>query len=252
MSHVPTSDSSFRPRDLNVHGSKELKLLCPKIGCSFEALHRKELKAHTDVAHPEPPRQFQCLEDRCGFSTTTQGALTRHYRERHKLEPPSTGRKLGPVRHRAPRSQPQSRVASASRISEPSDGASSVAGSSSPASSMTPTPSAHGVSKYYPGTVYYPGFSPHAVSPSLAGPNGDQREHPPSHSSGQWLSWRDESDQLAPDVFAIATGEQPSGMLSTTEYLPVQEDIGMVDKRQLWVNIVGFYEREPVSDENVW
>ncbi|KAJ6461038.1 hypothetical protein C8R45DRAFT_1220935 [Mycena sanguinolenta] len=228
---IPTSDP-FTPQDLHVNGREEArKLPCPKIGCSFEAFQLKELEVHVDAAHREHSRQFQCLEDHCGFSTTTQGALTRHYRERHHIEPPSSGRKLAPVRRRALREE-QPPVASTSRISEPS-----------------PAPE---VTKYYPATAYYPESSPRAspvsdtgVSPHLSSLRmrstaaaatslpqvasteslrSEQCENPASYFAlqrswptfdstdslpdEQWVSWRDECD-IAPDsIVAIATGEQ--------------------------------------------
>ncbi|KAF8218173.1 hypothetical protein K438DRAFT_1953009 [Mycena galopus ATCC 62051] len=264
------------------------KLHCPKTGCSFETFYLKHLEVHVDVAHRENPRPFQCLEDHCGFSTTTQGALTRHYRERHRTEPPS--RKLVPLRRRAPRNQQQSQMASTSDLLEPTissiprvDPLSSIFRSSSPALSAsvlvteTSTAMAPAVTKYYPAAVYrdYPASSPREASPSpdsvsaylsslhtrltaaatshSTGPhNGspgprpnfsslqcmspawDSPDSPPS--AAEWVSWRDECD-VAEEVLAIATGEQAlceRSMMSMTEYLPVQGDIGMAEKRLLW------------------
>ncbi|KAF7368874.1 hypothetical protein MVEN_00213200 [Mycena venus] len=271
----------YHPRDFKVHShvhnsEREDKMLhCPKSGCSFKVLQLKRLEAHVDFAHHEQPRQFQCLEDRCPFSTTTQGALTRHYRERHHIEPPTTGRKPAPTRRRPPQKtydvQNQSTVASTSRVPERL--------ASSSATSVLSTALAPEVVKHYPSAAYYPTSSPraHAASPpsnnvpvylnSLhaklpqpcppTGPHSAQCVRPPTYTSPrlspmaiqsdygsagdpplEWVSWRDECDDIASDVIAIATGERPlcerSMLTPRTEYLPVPADIGMTDRRFLW------------------
>ncbi|KAJ6493985.1 hypothetical protein C8R47DRAFT_1117950 [Mycena vitilis] len=168
----------MHPRDLNVHSHvhapvrDDLQLRCPSNGCSFKALQLKLLEAHVDVAHREQPRQFRCFEDNCGFSTTTQGALTRHYRERHHIEPPGiVVRKPVPRRH-TPKAtygdQRRPSVASTSYLPAPpvlpvshfssARSSASVPGINSgpPAASFASvhSPSILGINKHYRGTGY--------------------------------------------------------------------------------------------------
>ncbi|KAJ7318232.1 hypothetical protein DFH08DRAFT_1037223 [Mycena albidolilacea] len=236
---IPCPNSCGRlfshPQDLTLHsqaddcGLEDVSLHCPKSGCSFKTLQLKRLEAHVDVAHHEQPRQFQCLEDHCGFSTTTQGALTRHYRERHRMEPPSVGRK--PARRRAQQQMP---VASTSRLSE------------QPISTTSRfySESLSEATGYYPATAYYtssprvasatpdsvttylrslrtaltaaaaPGIS--LLCPSAGSPTAqyERRMSLSPDCSGswsdtaEWVSWRDECDVTPDVVIAIATGEQ--------------------------------------------
>ncbi|KAJ7143674.1 hypothetical protein C8R44DRAFT_758620 [Mycena epipterygia] len=187
----PTCGRLFlSPRDLKVHshvhtaGREDMKLKCPLNGCSFKALQLKRLEAHVDSAHGKV-RQFQCLEPHCGFSTTSQGAITRHYRERHHIEPPTSGRKP-PAPRRTRLDQPQQPVASTSRFSETPSSVSrysslepsystpvalSPAAAFSPVAAFSPAPAPSPAlelnnNKYYPAAIYYSGSpSPSSMSP---------------------------------------------------------------------------------------
>ncbi|KAJ7653183.1 hypothetical protein DFH06DRAFT_527828 [Mycena polygramma] len=238
-------------RDLNVHSHvhaqvrEDLQLRCPSNGCSFKALQLKLLEAHVDVAHREQPRQFQCFEDNCGFSTTTQGALTRHYRERHHIEPPGIVVRKPASRRRTPKTmyddQRRPSVASTSHLPAPpilpvshfssARSSASVSGITSgpPAASSASlhSPSIPEIHKHYRGTVY---SAPAAGRPKgsagteaicpPAEPRGDPylyqptrlcsaRARTPSPScTAEWVSWRDEDFNVAQDIIAIATGER--------------------------------------------
>ncbi|KAJ7062021.1 hypothetical protein C8F01DRAFT_1230524 [Mycena amicta] len=82
-------DRSFNSTDTGLHH-------CPEPHCACALLNLQDLLVHMNVAHgkgrsgmvqPTAP-SFRCWETVCGFTTTSQGALTRHYRERHGIEPP--------------------------------------------------------------------------------------------------------------------------------------------------------------------
>ncbi|KAJ6551735.1 hypothetical protein B0H19DRAFT_1158731 [Mycena capillaripes] len=186
--HIPCPDSCcgrifMHPKDLKVHTHvhnierEELKLKCPRNGCSFKTLQLKRLEAHVDAAHTDQPRQFQCLQDHCGFSTTNQGALTRHYRERHHMEPPTSIRK---PRQRASRKlRSEQLVASTSRLSEspissisrfssaePPFSATSTASSASMSPSVISTTLTPEMNKYYPATAHYPPSPPASTAPT--------------------------------------------------------------------------------------
>ncbi|KAJ7916126.1 hypothetical protein B0H13DRAFT_2450625 [Mycena leptocephala] len=244
----------MHPRDLKLHSQmheagwyEDPQLKCPRDGCSFKAAQLKRLEAHVDAAHYDQPRPFQCLEDLCGFSTTSQGALTRHYRERHHIEPPTTVRT---ARRRPPRKkydlQQHGPVASTSRLSEPHVSSisrfnsqeppsfvSGVTSSALSASSTRSTALAPEINKYYPSTVYYP-TSPNSSTSSTPPPSENISAYLTGHTqrtagtaplcplhlcppkgphsdrdsgTAKWVSWRDECD-VAPDVIAVATGER--------------------------------------------
>ncbi|KAJ7434497.1 hypothetical protein B0H11DRAFT_2208348 [Mycena galericulata] len=163
------------PRDLKDHSRSvhddDLRLECPVNGCSFKTVQLKRLEAHVETAHHNQPRQFQCLELHCGFSTTSQGALTRHYRERHDMEPPASGRKPPAPRRRAPRrilegnqslGTPPSRLPAlptAGFNSQEARYSASSASSAVPASAVSPP------HRYYPAAAYYSSPPPQAAQP---------------------------------------------------------------------------------------
>ncbi|KAJ7729752.1 hypothetical protein B0H16DRAFT_1586229 [Mycena metata] len=293
MPHTPLVPSPIRcpepscgrifthPRDLNVHShvhdgardSEDLKLKCPITGCSFKTLQLKHLEVHVETAHHDQRRQFQCLQTHCGFSTTSQGALTRHYRERHGMEPPIGARKP-PPRRRTPKrtNEHPSPVASTSLLPDlPHFSFSAFNGSAAPSSLSTsalPSVSLSEINKYYPAAAYNtlpsavastsvasawnstrPELTSAAVLKAVAAPQcarittefAQPRQlpnylYPPQPDTCTWVSWRDEYD-VAPDVIAMATGEIAScegTMHSLTEYLPVPIDVGMAEKQFLW------------------
>ncbi|KAJ7020169.1 hypothetical protein C8F04DRAFT_1145295 [Mycena alexandri] len=272
------------PRDLNVHShvhdgvrdSEDLyeKLKCPMTGCSFKTLQLKHLEVHVETAHHDQRRQFQCLQTHCGFSTTSQGALTRHYRERHGMEPPISVRKP-PVRRRIPKrtNEHPTPVASTSLLPDlPRFSVLAFNGPAAPSSlsasalpGVSPALSSE-INKYYPAAAYNtlpastsvaspwnstrtgltsaaalgPATGPHSCQSVRITPESVRPRQLPNYlyppQSDTWVSWRDEYD-VAPDVIAVATGEIAlceRTMHSLTEYLPVPMDVGMADKRFLW------------------
>ncbi|KAJ7204321.1 hypothetical protein GGX14DRAFT_569432 [Mycena pura] len=145
-------------------------LTCPEPSCGQPLINARDCTTHAQVAHgparEEPaeaqmhergqeqergPPPFACLEMFCIFATTTQGALTRHYRERHHMEPPvrlqadgqAAGRKATPARAPA-RPAPGARVYETRRRAMASASAAPVASESALASVSVsrPEPSA--------------------------------------------------------------------------------------------------------------
>ncbi|KAJ7171059.1 hypothetical protein C8R46DRAFT_1087572 [Mycena filopes] len=266
MPHTPSVPSPIRcpesscgrifthPHGLKVHRNvhaaaqdpQDLQLKCPIPNCSFKAPQFKDLEAHVDTAHHDQRRQLQCLEPNCGFSTTSQGALTRHYRERHGMEPPVSLRKVAP---------PPRRRLKLKRNGEQASSAPSFASSSAMVLDRN---------KYYPAAYYTSSSSGAstsvasspmrtelaATSRSLQAVSGGPPQSPrprqapmpsevPSTGTEQWMSWRDDDVYLAPDALALASGELEwceDTMGSRTEFLPVHVDVGMVDKRSLWAS----------------
>ncbi|KAJ7148781.1 hypothetical protein C8R43DRAFT_1194406 [Mycena crocata] len=119
--------------------------------------------------------------------------------------------------------------------------------------SASPPPSSGSTSPPHPAHLYMHTMRP-LMSRSFpcpcppAGPHNNGCEQysqfsppshaPPSFSSAAWVSWRNDID-LTSEALAIATGERPycerNILTDTTEYLPVEDDIGMYeDKRRLW------------------
>ncbi|KAJ7449216.1 hypothetical protein FB451DRAFT_1531535 [Mycena latifolia] len=172
------------PRDLKIHShvhkpvGEDVEHQCPVDGCSFTAFQLKRMEAHVEATHGDKPPPFECLIPQCGFLTTSAGPFTRHYRERHYMEPP--GRKVSPLRRRAPRPMKYGQEELAvtrtpSRPSEPPNFIISFAQSLEPPPSPSPLVESSGalelnLTKYYPPSVNYSPSPPPPPPPPVAQP----------------------------------------------------------------------------------
>ncbi|KAK7052458.1 hypothetical protein R3P38DRAFT_2860453 [Favolaschia claudopus] len=127
--------------------------------------------------------EYNCLVPHCGFGTTTQGSLTRHYRERHYMEPPatqytaSTPRRFSPKKTHDAQQRQKSAVASTSRLSDSYNArfrneSPHLSGAVSPVSSIFASGSAQvsppATGQHYPATAYYSASS--SASPAASPP----------------------------------------------------------------------------------
>ncbi|KAJ6459416.1 hypothetical protein DFH09DRAFT_1500427 [Mycena vulgaris] len=261
--HCPVDGCSFKcipMKRLDAHIDKahrdpSRQFLCEVEDCGFSTTSQASFTGHYRKRHlREPPPS--------AVRTAPPPAACR--RARHMYNDPQH-----PRASTSRLSEPPTSSISRFHSLEPPASTSAYSTGAGPLSASVPS-----TTKYYPAAVYYFASPPPQTSPATtiaselptqtpgrtvaslprpcppSGPHSDQCVRPPGYASppralrdsypssdATWVSWRDECD-IASETIAVATGErvlcERSMWICTTEYLPVSEDIGMVDKRFLW------------------